>query len=121
MKIIDEIKSLNYDEDLLYDYIIEQSKKLETLNKEEFIDNNKIFGCMSTVYIIVDKTNTGTIIKGFSDSKIISGILGILAELVKNDPSPVYESYTNDLSEIKLLLSQNRRLGFDNIIKKVFK
>lgn len=121
MKIIDEIKSLNYDEDLLYDYIIEQSKKLESLNKEDFIDNNKIFGCMSTVYIIVNQTNTGTIIKGFSDSQIISGILGILAELVKSDPNPVYELYKNDLSEIKLLLSQNRRLGFDNIIKKVFK
>lgn len=119
-KILNELKLYNSDDELLYDYILSRKRDLNILPEEYRNPKNKILGCMSIVHITVTKTDEGTLLQGFSDSEIISGILGILCAIIKTDKEPKYKEYEDILSEIKLALSQNRRLGFSSIISKIF-
>jgi len=119
-KILNELKIYNNDDELLYDYILSRKRDLNILPEKERDNSNKISGCMSIVHVTVTKTSTGTLLQGFSDSEIISGILGILCAIIKEDKDPKYNEYEDILGEIKLALSQNRRLGFANIISKIF-
>lgn len=119
-KILNELKLYSEDDELLYDYILSRKRDLHLLPEEDRTPNNKISGCMSVVHVKVTKTNEGTLLQGFSDSEIISGILGIMCAIIKTDKEPKYKEYEEILSEIKLALSQNRRLGFSSIISKIF-
>jgi sulfur transfer protein SufE len=118
--ILSELSLFEGNDEMLYDYIISKSKILPLLDESERNDVSKIHGCMSLVYIQVNKTNSGTIIKGFSDSSILSGILGILSDIVNDDLDPSYEQYSDILEKLKFVLSQNRRLGFQTILSKIF-
>ena len=119
-KILNELKLYNNDDELLYDYILSRKRDLNLLPEENRNTTNKISGCMSIVHVVVTKNNEGTVLQGFSDSEIISGILGILCAIIKTDKDPKYKEYEDILGEIKLALSQNRRLGFSSIISKIF-
>lgn len=119
--IIKDLQSFLNDDELIYDYIMSRKKDLIILPEEERNSNNKINGCMSVVHITVDKGLEGTLLKGYSDSEIISGILGIICVIIRQDKDPHYDSYADVLESLKLVLSQNRRLGFTSIIKQVFK
>jgi sulfur transfer protein SufE len=119
-KILNELKLYNNDDELLYDYILSRKRDLNILPEDERNPKNKISGCMSVVHVKVIQTDEGTLLQGFSDSEIISGILGIMCAIIKTDKEPKYKEYEEILSEIKLALSQNRRLGFSSIISKIF-
>lgn len=119
-KILNELKLYNDDDELLYDYILSRKRDLITLPEDKRNPKNKISGCMSIVHVEVTQTEEGTLLQGFSDSEIISGILGIMCAIIRTDKEPKYKDYEDILSEIKLALSQNRRLGFSNIISKIF-
>lgn len=119
-KILNELKLYNDDDELLYDYILSRKRDLITLPEDNRNHKNKISGCMSIVHVEVTQTEEGTLLQGFSDSEIISGILGIMCAIIRTDKEPKYKDYEDILSEIKLALSQNRRLGFSNIISKIF-
>lgn len=119
-KIFNELQLYNNDDELLYDYILSRKRDLNILPETSRDNTNKITGCMSIVHVVVTKTPEGTLLQGFSDSEIISGILGILGAIIKEDKDPKYNEYEDILGEIKLALSQNRRLGFANIISKIF-
>lgn len=119
-KIFNELQLYNNDDELLYDYILSRKRDLNILPETDRDNTNKITGCMSIVHVVVTKAPGGTLLQGFSDSEIISGILGILCAIIKEDKNPKYSEYEDILGEIKLALSQNRRLGFANIISKIF-
>lgn len=120
-KIKTDLTNYRDNDELLYDYIISLKKYLNVLDESECTTDNKIVGCMSSVYITIQETNEGSLLKGYSDSEVISGILGIICVLIKHDKNPVFEDYKDTLELIKLTLSQNRRLGLANILKKIFK
>lgn len=119
--IIKDIQSFLNDDELIYDYIMSRKKDLIILPETERNNSNKINGCMSVVHLTVDKSSDGTLLKGYSDSEIISGILGIICVIIRQDKDPHYDNYVDVLESLKLVLSQNRRLGFTSIIKQVFK
>lgn len=119
-KILSELKLYRNEDELLYDYILSRKRDLTILSEKDRTQNNKISGCMSIVHVEVSKNHEGTLLEGFSDSEIISGILGIICAIIKTDKDPKYSNYEDILSEIRLALSQNRRLGFSSIISKIF-
>lgn len=116
-----ELEEFSKDDEIFYDYIMSKKKDLEQLKESELIPINKIQGCMSIVYIKIDTDKKGTILYGYSDSIIISGILGIIGLAIRNDLNPKIENYKKIISIIKNSLSQNRRLGFENMLRIVFK
>lgn len=116
-----ELEEFSKNDEIFYDYIISKKKDLEQLKESELIPINKIQGCMSIVYIKIDTDKKGTILYGYSDSIIISGILGIIGLAIRNDLNPKIENYKKIISIIKNSLSQNRRLGFENMLRIVFK
>lgn len=118
--ILNELTLVEDNDEMLYDYIISKSDSLNKLDESEFSEQTKIHGCMSTVYIFVEHSEHGTKIKGYSDSLIVSGILGILSESVSDLSNPKFEDHKILLDKIHFLLSQNRRLGFKNIINKIY-
>lgn len=118
--ILTELSLVEDNDEMLYDYIISKSDSLIKLDESEFSENTKIHGCMSTVYLLVEHLDKGTIIKGYSDSLIVSGILGILSESVSDISNPNIEEHKILLDKIHFLLSQNRRLGLKNIINKIY-
>lgn len=116
-----ELEEFSKDDEIFYDYIMSKKKDLEQLKESELIPINKIQGCMSIVYIKIDTDKKGTILYGYSDSIIISGILGIIGLAIRNDLNPKIENYKKIISIIKNSLSQNRRLGFENMLRIIFK
>lgn len=116
-----ELEEFSKNDEIFYDYIMSKKKDLEQLKESELIPINKIQGCMSIVYIKIDTDKKGTILYGYSDSIIISGILGIIGLAIRNDLNPKIENYKKIISIIKNSLSQNRRLGFENMLRIVFK
>jgi cysteine desulfuration protein SufE len=57
-----------------YEYIIDLGKRLEPLEDKYKIDENKVRGCQSTVYLVADHKNDKIIYKADSDAMIVKGI-----------------------------------------------
>lgn len=119
--IENEIKEFSSDDEIFYDYMLSRKKDLIELNEGERTIQNKIQGCMSIVHIRMKDTPDGTELHGYSDSSIISGILGIIGIAIKDDKNPMMDNYKLILEPLKKALSQNRRLGFENMLLIIFK
>lgn len=119
--IEEEIKEFSSDDEIFYDYMLSRKKDLIELTESERTTINKIQGCMSIVHIEMESTSEGRILKAYSDSSIISGILGIIGLAIKDDKNPIIENYKLILEPLKKALSQNRRLGFENMLLVIFK
>ncbi len=115
-----ELEEFSNDDELFYDYLLSRKKDLTLLNQNEINNQNKIHGCMSVVHITIKNTENKSILKGFSDSSIICGVLGIFQLAIKNDPNPKIENYKKIINIINNALSQNRRLGLENMLKVIF-
>jgi sulfur transfer protein SufE len=119
--IEEEIKEFSSDDEIFYDYMLTRKKDLIELDESERTSMNKIQGCMSIVHIEMESTSEGRKLKAYSDSSIISGILGIIGLAIKDDKNPIIENYRLILEPLKKALSQNRRLGFENMLLVIFK
>ncbi len=119
--IEEEIKEFSSDDEIFYDYMLSRKKDLIELDESERTSMNKIQGCMSIVHIEMESTSEGRKLKAYSDSSIISGILGIIGLAIKDDKNPIIENYRLILEPLKKALSQNRRLGFENMLLVIFK
>lgn len=108
-----------------YEYIIELGKQVPQMPAETQVDENRVHGCMSSVWLIAERqAETGAVvIQADSDSLIVKGLIAILTaayagmtpeELLKYDVSDV-------LSEFGLNqhLSPNRRNGLFSMVKRV--
>lgn len=107
-----------------YAYLIELGKKSNGLNDSEKIDRNKIHGCASDSWLIIEQnTNQTYSIRTDSEAFIVRGLLNILEMVVDNKTSIELEGLLSEsfLDSIGLAetISSQRTNGFMNAIKIV--
>ncbi len=122
-KVTDDFSFLEEWEDR-YAYLIDLGKKLEPLPESAYRDVNKVTGCMSQVWLLIEKGEGGKIIlKGDSDAVIVKGLIALLIGIYADQGASQIARL--DLEEIftqlglKDHLSPSRRNGFFSMVAKI--
>lgn len=109
-----------------YRFIIDLGKKLPQLPESAKIEKNRVYGCMSTVYMTVheDPKNPGKVeFVANSDALIVNGLIAIL-QIVYANKTP-QEIQKIDIKSIfsklglETHLSPNRRNGFFAMVERL--
>ena len=109
-----------------YRYIIELGRKLDPLDDVFKTDENRVQGCVSSVWLVTDvKDGDPPIIefKADSDAQIVKGLVAILLALYSGKTAK--EILTADIRsifekiELAKHLSPNRANGFASMVKRI--
>src|SRR5690242_7839408 len=65
-----------------YEYIIDLGKKLPVLEDVYKIDNNKVKGCQSTVWLTAEYKDGKVFFKADSDAVIVKGLISMLIRVL---------------------------------------
>ena len=120
-KLIERLQSTT-DPKRRYEYILWLAKSLPRLTKDLHIENTKVKGCISEVYVLGILINGRIQCKGYSDALITKGLLAFLIKGL-NDLTP-FEVLSIDEKFIEMTglsksLTPSRANGFLNIFLKM--
>src|SRR5580692_2093190 len=65
-----------------YEYIIDLGKKLPPLEDRYKLDENKVRGCQSTVWLVADYMDGSIYFKAESDAIIVKGLISMLIRVL---------------------------------------
>lgn len=103
--------------------LVTLSKTLPRLSTEEKIEQHKVKGCESAVWLLVDERNNVRTYKADSDAKLMRGVLVILLSLVQNQSTQSIQSLdlVTELASLKLdsYLTHSRTNGVLALINKI--
>jgi len=120
-EIVDEF-SLFDDWDNKYEYIIELGKKLPPLEQEYKIDENKVRGCQSTVWLVADYRDGKVYYKAESDAVIVKGLISMLIRVLSGQtPEQILQAKLDFIQEIGMTthLAQTRSNGLLSMVKQM--
>ena len=117
----DEISVLDPTDRL--EYLIDLAKDCDELEKKFKIDQNKIFGCASNLWVIAEKKDNGTMNYIFdADAFITKGTTKLVVDLLNNQLISDIASLTKEdfkpLGIMELLTAQ-RQNGLGNLINRL--
>ncbi|HEV8286452.1 MAG TPA: SufE family protein [Chitinophagaceae bacterium] len=105
-----------------YEYIIDLGKKLAPLDEKYKIDENKVRGCQSTVYLIADYRDGRVYYKAESDAVIVKGLISMLIRVLSGQkPDDIVSAPLNFIREIGMMthLAQTRSNGLLAMVKQM--
>ena len=109
-----------------YRYIIELGDELEDLDAELRVEENRVQGCVSNVWLIAsfDASSPPQIsIRADSDAQLVRGLVSILIMLCNDQPAPtVLALDVEDLFtrlELRNHLSRSRSNGLFSMVKRI--
>jgi len=105
-----------------YEYIIDLGKKLPPLDPKYKIDENKVRGCQSTVYLIADHKDGKVFYKAESDAVIVKGLISMLIRVLSGQkPDDIMNAPLNFIREIGMMthLAQTRSNGLLAMVKQM--
>lgn len=105
-----------------YEYIIEVGKKLKGFSEEKRIDDNKVKGCQSSVWLVTDEENGNIIFKADSDSTIVKGLIALLVRVLNGrTPDEIINAKLDFIAKTGLQqhLAQTRANGLAAMIKQM--
>ena len=105
-----------------YEYIIDLGKKLPALETQYKLDENRVRGCQSTVWLISDYRDGKVYLKADSDSVIVKGLISMLIKVLSNhSPQEILEAKMDFIGEIGMMthLAQTRSNGLLAMIKQM--
>ena len=109
-----------------YRYIIELGDELEDLDAELRVEENRVQGCVSNVWLIAsfDASSPPQIsFRADSDSQLVRGLVSILIMLCNDQPAPtVLALDVEDLFtrlELRNHLSRSRSNGLFSMVKRI--
>ena len=105
-----------------YEYIIDLGKKLPPLEDKYKIDENKVRGCQSTVYLVADYKNRKVFYKAESDAVIVKGLISMLIRVLSGQtPDEITEAKLEFIREIGMMthLAQTRSNGLLAMVKQM--
>jgi len=104
--------------------LMDMAKQSQDLDISEKCDFNKINGCTSQAWVIVEPNNDGTYtIRADSDALIVKGLLTILEIIFTN--KVIEEILSTDSQDIlnsiglENVITSQRTNGFSNAVKKI--
>jgi cysteine desulfuration protein SufE len=120
-EIIEEFSLLDsWDEK--YEYIIDLGKKLAPLEEQYKIDENKVKGCQSTVWLVADYRDGKVFYMAESDAVIVKGLISILIRVLSGQkPEHIVNARLNFIQEIGMTthLAQTRSNGLLSMVKQM--
>ncbi|MGZ5221013.1 MAG: SufE family protein [Chitinophagaceae bacterium] len=105
-----------------YEYIIDLGKKLAPLEDEYKIDENKVRGCQSTVWLVADYKNGKIFYKAGSDAIIVKGLISMLIRVLSgHSPDEIIEAKLDFIKQIGMTthLAQTRSNGLLAMVKQM--
>lgn len=120
-EIVDEFALFDNWEDK-YEYIIDLGKKLEPLDAQFKIDENKIKGCQSQVWFIADERDGSIYFKADSDAVIVRGLASMLIRVLSgHTPQEILDAKLEFIDKIgmKNHLAQTRSNGLLSMVKQM--
>ena len=103
--------------------LVSLSKQLERLNEADKIDENKVKGCESAVWLIERQENGVCTFQADSDAKLMRGVLMVILSLVNGRSKAELQQrdLVAELSEFNLssYLTSSRTNGILAILKQI--
>lgn len=120
-EIVDDFALFDSWEDK-YEYIIDLGKKLAELEEQYKIEENKIKGCQSTVWLKAFYNNGKVLFKADSDAVIVKGLISMLIKVLSgHTPEEILNARMDFIREIGMMthLAQTRSNGLLAMIKQM--
>ena len=120
-EIVDEFSLFDSWDDK-YEYIIDLGKKLPPLENEYKVDENKVKGCQSTVWLAADFTVGRVYFKADSDAVIVKGLISMLIRVLSGQtPDAIVQAKLDFINEIGMTshLAQTRSNGFRAMVQNM--
>ncbi|MEO8513997.1 MAG: SufE family protein [Ignavibacteria bacterium] len=105
-----------------YEYIIELGKNLRGFPEDKRIDDNKVKGCQSSVWLVTDEENGMIVFKADSDSTIVKGLIALLIRVLNGrTPDEIINAKLDFIAKTGLQqhLAQTRANGLAAMIKQM--
>ncbi|NEU07375.1 SufE family protein [Flavihumibacter sp. R14] len=120
-EIIDEFSLFDSWDDK-YEYIIDLGKKLPPLDDKYKIDENRVRGCQSTVYLVAESSNGRIYYEADSDAVIVKGLISMLIRVLSGQPAEaIIDAKLDFVREIGMMthLAQTRSNGLLAMIRQI--
>jgi len=105
-----------------YEYIIDLGKKLSPLEDQYKIDENRVRGCQSIVWLVADYRDGKIFYKAESDAVIVKGLISMLIRVLSgHSPDAIIETKLDFIREIGMTthLAQTRSNGLLAMVKQM--
>ena len=105
-----------------YEYIIDLGKKLPSLDEQYRIDENRVRGCQSTVYLIANNKDGKIFYEAESDAVIVKGLISMLIRVLSGQSADaIIDAKLDFVREIGMMthLAQTRSNGLLAMIKQM--
>jgi len=105
-----------------YEYIIDLGKKLAPLAQEHKLDENKIKGCQSTVWMVANYRDGRVFFEADSDAIIVKGLVSMLIRVLSGQtPDAIIETPLGFIQQIGMTshLAQTRSNGLLSMVKQM--
>ncbi|MDB5010913.1 MAG: Fe-S metabolism protein SufE [Mucilaginibacter sp.] len=105
-----------------YEYIIDLGKKLPLLEEHYKVEENRIKGCQSTVWLVADYSDGRVFFKAESDAVIVKGLVSMLIRVLSgHTPDEIINTKLDFIREIGMMthLAQTRSNGLLAMIKQM--
>ena len=105
-----------------YEYIIDLGKKLPVLEDKHKLDENKVRGCQSTVWLVADHIDGKVYFKADSDAIIVKGLISMLIRvLTGHTPDEIIQASLGFIQKIGMTthLAQTRSNGLLAMVKQM--
>ncbi len=107
-----------------YEQLLWYAKKLEAMPEDSKVEENKVKGCVSQVYITADFQDGKIWYKGDSDAQLVKGLVALLIEGLNGlTPNEIIEVTPDFIEEtgLNVSLTPSRANGFYNIFQMMKK
>ncbi len=105
-----------------YEYIIDLGKKLQPLDSKFKVEENKIKGCQSQVWLVADESDGRIYFKADSDAVIVRGLVSMLIRVLSGHTSQeILDAKLEFIDKIgmKNHLAQTRSNGLLSMVKQM--
>lgn len=105
-----------------YEYIIELGKKLPPLDDKHKVDENKVKGCQSTVWLVADERDGRVFYEADSDAVIVKGLISMLVNVLNGQkPDDIIDAKLGFIEKIGMNthLAQTRSNGLVAMVKQM--
>jgi cysteine desulfuration protein SufE len=121
MEIVEEF-SLFDSWDEKYEYIIDLGKRLPVLEERHKVNENRVKGCQSTVWLVADYSNGKIWFKADSDAVIVKGLISMLIRVLSGHaPDEIIQAKLDFIQQIGMTthLAQTRSNGLLSMVKQM--
>lgn len=105
-----------------YEYIIDLGKKLPVLEAQYKLDENRVRGCQSTVWLVAEYKDGKIFYKADSDAVIVKGLISMLIRVLSgHTPDEIIQAKLDFIRQIGMTthLAQTRSNGLLAMVRQM--